>query len=110
MSKYIRKLVYLPPKRGGRLDNIMTFCDSCEQKANSSWNMETTIQSNDESADEFTHVGLTTLIDKKVVVKLMLNGIGSRQEKHIQELFSKKPHANIVQPICTFECDDSPIR
>jgi len=88
----------------------MTFCDACEQKANSSWNIEDTIQSADEAADEFTHVGLSTLVDKKVVVKLMLNGIGARQEKHIQQLFSKKPHDNIVQPICTFECDDSPVR
>jgi len=88
----------------------MTFCDACEQKANSSWKLEASIQSAIEAADEFTHVGLSTLADKKVVVKLMLNGIGARQEKHIQQLFSKKPHANIVQPICTFECDDSPIR
>lgn len=113
MNKNIRKLLYLQPKRGGRLDNIMTFCDACEQKtyaSNASWNLESTIQSADEAADEFTHVGLTNLLDKKVVVKLMMNGIGARQEKHVQQLFSKKPHINIVQPICTFECNESPIR
>ena len=75
----------------------MTFCDACEQNANSSWDLKSTIQSADEAADEFTHVGLTTLLDKKVVVKLMLNGIGARQEN----IFNNFSPRNPTQILCS---------
>jgi len=67
-------------------------------------------QSADEAMDDFAHMGLASLQNTKVVVKLMLNRIGARQEQRVQQLFSEQPHDNIVQPICTFECDESPIR
>jgi len=107
-----RRMVYMPPKRGGRLDNILTFCDACVQKQqpNSTWTIDTTLQSGDEAADEFSHVGVALLNGTNIVVKLMIYGLGSRKEQSVQHLFAKKPHVNIVQPICSYVCDDSPIK
>ena len=74
--------------------------------------MTSSIQSVDEAADTstFAHVGKAELEGHDVVVKLILNGHMAQQEKKTLILFRGKPHANIVQGLCAYECNDNPIR
>lgn len=74
--------------------------------------MTKSIQSVDDAADTstFAHVGMAELAGQQVVVKLMLNGHMAQQEKKTLYLFREKPHTNIVQGLCAYECNDNPIR
>jgi len=105
-------LRYLPKRKGGRLSNVATFCTACDDmvKGDAVWNMERTLQSGEEASDGSFHVGIAALNAAPVVVKLMDDGRMARQEVRVQRLFRERPHPNIVQGICDFECEDSPIR
>lgn len=105
--KYLK---YLPKYRGGRFENVATFLSSCERKGNAGWIVEKTLQAGEESVDDFSHVGLSKLLDTEVIVKIMKNGARAQKEKHILEYFREHPYKNIVQGLCVFECKDNPIR
>lgn len=105
-------LRHLPKQTGGRLQNVATFCTACDEmaKGDAEWNMTQTLQSGDEASDGSLHVGIAELNAAPVVVKLMTDGRMARQEIRVQRLFRERPHANIVQGLCEFACEDNPIR
>ena len=105
------QLRYLAKQKGGRLAHVATFTNACKGTGDAQWVMNSTLQAHDEAAEEeFSHVGLTSLLDRKHVVKLMIKSHLSSQEVAVQRWFARHPHVNIVQGICNFECKDNPIR
>lgn len=108
----VMRLRYLRKQKGGRLDNVATFCSWCaeNQHADATWILEKSIMSADEANDDFAHVGLTQILQKPFIVKLMLPGRRAMQEMKVQRLFSQHPNKHIVQGICSFICNDMPVR
>jgi len=73
--------------------------------------MRDTLQAHDEAAEEeFSYVGLASILEKPCVVKLMERGRMAAQEITIQKWFTSHPHVNIVQGICNFTCKENPIK
>ena len=105
-------LQYLAKKKGGRLQHVATFLNACKSTGDAEWVMNNTIQSYDEAAEEeFSYVGLTSILETQCIVKLMKRkGRMAAQEVAVMKWFSAHPHINIIQGICYFTCKDSPIR
>jgi len=105
-------LKHLVKHRGGRLQNIATFCTACDAKSKDAvWTIDRTIMSADEAADGFAHVGVTrSILGEELVVKLMLWGRMAKQEQNVLNVFRQRPHFNIVQGVCAYECFDNPIK
>ena len=107
-------LKFLKKQKGGRLQHVATFENACHTQhdgADAQWIMTTTLQSHDEAADEaFSHVGITDILKQPCVVKLMEQGKMADKEVAAQKWFSAHPHVNIIQGICTFTCNDNPVR
>jgi serine/threonine protein kinase len=117
-------LTYLPKKykavpfthheriEGGRITKIDTFYTCCNEKIreDAEWIINKSIQSLDETTYGFAIVGLSELLQKPVIIKMMLNDPQGRREVKTQRFFKLHPHRNIVQGICEFKCLDSPIR
>jgi serine/threonine protein kinase len=95
-------LVYLPKKKGGKLAHVATFTQSCNAYKDAEWIMD---------EGSFSFVGLSKqLQNTPLVVKLMEdNGLADKEIK-AYKWFHLNPHPNIVQMICYFPCNDSPIR
>jgi hypothetical protein len=107
------KLQYLDKKyKGGRLENIQTFCSMCDDriKADAHWTVNKTIQSSEETSDGFAVIGLGELLKKPIIFKIMDNSWRSRKEKRVHKVFRMFPHKNIVQSICEFSCMDDELR
>lgn len=105
-------LKYLPKSQGGRLQNVATFCHLCDniKDKDASFIINNTIQSANDAADIFAHVGTTKLENTNFIVKIMLYGKMALQEEKVAKIFRENPHRNIVQNICSFECNDNPIK
>lgn len=107
-------LFHMKKQKGGRLENIATFCTACDDKtrsgADASWDVLSTVQAGQDGADGFAFVGLAKLLKQDVVVKIMLPGRMAAQEQKVSRMFRERPHVNIVQSICTFDCNDNPVR
>ena len=87
------------------------MCEDLRKVGDAQWVMDETLQAHNEAAEEeFSHIGLTTMLRQPCVVKLMLNGAMANQEVVVQKWFTLHPHTNIVQGICNFTCDDNPLR
>ena len=106
-------LVYLQKKKGGRLTHVATFTQSCNAYKDAEWIMDDTLQSFEEAVNEgsFSFVGVSKqLQNTPLIVKLMEdNGLADKEIK-AYKWFHLNPHPNIVQMICYFPCNDSPIR
>lgn len=107
------KLQYLDKKyKGGRLENIQTFCSMCDDKikADAHWTVNKTIQSSEETSDGFAVIGLGELLKNPIIFKIMDNSWRSKKEKKVHKVFRMFPHKNIVQSICEFSCIDDELR
>ena len=105
-SNAAMSLSYLSKRRGGRLQHVSTFLTACQGNQS-----RDALQAHDEAAEEeFSYVGLTSILEKPCVVKLMERGRMAAQEIIIQKWFTSHPHVNIVQGICNFTCKENPIK
>lgn len=97
---------------GGRIANIDTFYACCNEKnrKDAEWIINKSIQPLDETSYGFAIVGLSELLKRPVIVKIMLNDDQGIKEAKVQRFFKRHPHRNIVQGICEFTCRDSPVR
>jgi serine/threonine protein kinase len=97
---------------GGRITNIDKFYACCSEKnrTDAEWIITKSIQPLDETSYGFAIVGLSELLKRPVIVKIMLNDEQGIREATVQRFFKKHPHRNIVQGICEFTCRDSPVR
>lgn len=98
--------------RGGRLANIHTFCNVCDdkKKADAQWKVDTTIQSGESTTDGFAVIALGQLLQTPVIFKIMDDSWRSKKEKRVHKVFRMYPHRNIVQSICEFNCKDNTVR
>jgi serine/threonine protein kinase len=111
-KQYVVNLVHLKKTKGGRLKDTHTFCSVCdEKKADIKWFLHETLRSGQEASDGFAFLGVTkSLLDQPFVVKLMVKTKMALREVAALEMFRQKPHQNVVQGICHFECSDNPMR
>jgi hypothetical protein len=109
MGKTIQ-LAYLPKRIGGRLQHVAVFRTSCGEKANAKWTIDETVQSGEESSDEFAHVGKAQLSGKPVIVKFMLDGFVAQHERKLFHWWKDHPHVNIVQGLCEYSCKDDQLK
>jgi serine/threonine protein kinase len=106
LNTTVIKLQYLDKKyKGGRLENIQTFCSMCDDriKADAHWTVNKT-------TDGFAVIGLGELLKKPIIFKIMDNSWRSKKEKKVHKVFRMFPHKNIVQSICEFSCMDDELR
>jgi len=106
-------LYYLQKRSGGRLHQVATFsnmCDEMSKRPDASWELDKTLQAANDYADVFAHIGVTSMLQTKIIVKLMMYGKMAKQEQIVSDIFRQRPHRNIVQSICNFSCKDRPIR
>jgi hypothetical protein len=105
------KLTYLPKKykavpfthheriTGGRITKIDTFYACCSEKnrTDAEWIITKSIQPLDETSYGFAIVGLSELLKRPVIVKIMLNDEQGIREATVQRFFKKSQRINIFE-------------
>jgi serine/threonine protein kinase len=97
---------------GGRITKIDTFYACCGEKnrTDAEWIINKSIQALDDTSQGIAFVGLSELLKRPVIVKVMLDKDQGLKEAYLQRFFKEHPHRNVVQGICEFTCRDNPIR